>query len=77
MAGIVVAGWRRELQIVVLVLWIWLLAYRWEPAITYWATWRGTAIRNALARNQASLTFDPSKLTIAQARKLVEQFQLH
>lgn len=77
MAGIIVAGWRRELQIAVFVLWIWLLAYRWEPAITYWANWRGTAIRNALARNQASLMFDPSKLTIAQARRLVEQFQLH
>jgi hypothetical protein len=77
MAGVIVAGWRREVQVVVLVLWIWLLAYRWEHSITYWAAWRGTGIRNALARNPPYATFDPSKLSTAEARRLIERFQLH
>jgi len=77
MVGIVVAGWRRELQVIVFVLWIWLLAYRWDHSINYWAAWRGTGIRNALVRNAPAATFDPSKLSTAEARKLIEQFHLH
>jgi hypothetical protein len=77
MAGIIIAGWRKELKIVVLVVWIGLLVYRWGPAVDHWAAWRGTDIRNALAHNPPGATFDPSKLSIAEARKLVEQFQLH
>jgi hypothetical protein len=77
MAGILVAGWRREFKVIVFVLWIWLLAYRWGPSLDYWAIWRGTNIRIALARNPPNAPFDPSRLSTAEARKLVERFQLH
>ena len=77
MAGMAIAGWRREWKAIVFVLWIWLLAYRWEPSLDYWCNWRGTAIRNALARNPPNAPFDPSRLSIAEGRKLVERYQLH
>ena len=77
LCGIIVAGWRRELQVVVFVLWIWLLAYRWDHSITYWAAWRGTEVRNALVRNPPNVPFDPSKLSTGEARRLIDQFRLH
>jgi hypothetical protein len=77
MAGIIVAGLRRELKVIVFLLWISLLAYRWGPTIDSWVAWRGTAIRKTLAHNPPGATFDPSKLSTAEARKLTEQFHLH
>jgi len=77
MAGILVAGWGRELKIVVFVLWIGLLSYRWERTLDYWVAWRGTDIRNALIRNPPDAPFDPSMLSTAEARQLIEQFHLH
>jgi hypothetical protein len=77
MCGMIVAGWRRELKVLVFVLWIWLLAYRWDGTVRYWASWRGTSIRSAIARNRPYATFDPSRLSTAEARRLIERFQLH
>lgn len=77
MAGIIIAGWRRGLKIIVLVVWIGLLAYRWGPTADYWAAWRGTGVREALAHNPPDRPFDPSKLSTAEGRKLIEQFRLH
>lgn len=77
MAGMPVAGWRKELQIAVFVVWIALLAYRWERTADDWAASRGTEIRRALAHNPPGAPFDPSKLSAGEARKLIGQFQLH
>lgn len=77
MAGIIVAGWSREVKLIVVVVWIGLLAYRWGPTVGQWAAQRGTAIRTALADNPPDATFDPSKLSTAEARKLIDQFHLH
>jgi len=77
MAGIAVAGWRKELKVIVFVLWIWLLVYRWEGTADHWAATRGTNIRYALAHNRPYAAFDPSRLSTAEARRLVEQFHLH
>lgn len=77
LCGVIMAGWRSELKVVVFVLWIWLLAYRWDYSINHWAVLRGTAIRNALAQNPPNATFDPSKLSTAEGRKLIDQYRLH
>lgn len=77
MAGIIVAGWRRELKIVVFVLWIWLLAYRWEGTANHWAATRGIAIRNALAGNRPYAAFDPSRMSTGEARRLIKEYHLH
>ncbi len=77
MAGIIVAGWRKELKIVVFVLWIWLLAYRWEGTANHWAATRGIAIRNALAGNRPYAAFDPSRLSTGEARRLIKEYHLH
>ena len=77
MAGMIVSGWSKGLKIGVCIVWIGLLAYRWGPSVDSWAVWRGVAVRNALAHNPSDATFDPSQLSTAQGRRLIEQFHLH
>jgi len=77
MAGIMVARWRREWTMIAFVVWACFLAYRWQPALHDWVAWRGAGIRRALAENPPGAPFDPSNLSTAEGRQLVEQFHLH
>jgi len=77
MLGIVIAGWRKELTVIALVLWIWLLSYRWSGSLEYWNFRRGTRIRYRLVTYPPNALFDPSKLTAERARQLIEEFHLH
>jgi hypothetical protein len=77
MLGVVISGWRKELAAIAVVLWIWLLSYRWGISLEHWVFLRGTRIRHMLASYPPNAVFDPSKLTAARARELIEQFHLN
>jgi hypothetical protein len=75
-------GWvfsklRKEVAVVFVLLWLGVLGYPWKTHVGRWALWRGSDLRMALKTGAPEAHFDPSSLTVAQARDLMERYGLH
>jgi len=76
-AGLLVARSRLLLQAALFLVWVPILAYPWNRHAPRWAGWRGSEIRDRLAKVPDSDHFDPSSLTAGRARALTRLYQLH
>ncbi len=75
--GILVASFRKEIALILVLAWIGVIGYPWKTHIGRWAIWRGDDIRSAIQTGAPASHFDPSMLTVEQARKLIQQYGLH
>jgi len=75
--GWVVSKLRKEVAVVFVLLWLGGLGYPWKTHIGRWAVSRGSDLRIALRTSSPEANFDPTSLTAAQARDLMERYGLH
>ena len=75
-------GWafsklRKEVAVVLVLVWLGVLGYPWKTHVGRRALWRGSDLRTALKTSGPEAHFDPSSLTVARARELMERYGLH
>lgn len=75
--GWAISQFKREAALVFALLWLGLLGYPWKTHLERWAVLRGSDLRMALKTGAPDAHFDPSSLTVAQARALIERYGLH
>jgi hypothetical protein len=76
-AGLVVAGQRRALAVVVLIAWFAVLAWPWRRHAPRWANERGVEVRRALAAAADNDPLWPTQMTAGRARELIREYNLH
>ena len=75
--GLLLGQCKKQIAVVVLAAWIGLIAFPWATHLGRWSSERGTAVRAAIGNGPPDGHFDPSPLTVAEARKLIERYRLH
>ena len=75
--GCVFSQLRKEVAVILVLLWLGVAGYPWRTHVGRWAIWRGSDLRTALLTGAPDAHFDPSSLTVARARELMERYGLH
>jgi hypothetical protein len=75
--GAAIASLRKEVAVIMIFVWLGAISYPWKRHLDVWTTQRGTDIRAAIETGSPNARFDPSPLTVQQARELVERYHLH